>query len=375
MPTHVLRAALLTLAVALIAWAPAGAESPRRAGIVTAVSGTATVTRANLQTPRALHFRDDVMLHDRIATGDQSIARILLGGKAVITVRERSVVTITQSPRISTVDVESGKVALAVAKERMQPGDSIDLRTPNAVAGIRGTVVIAEVSRKGAATATRFTLLTGLIEVARLDAARRPLAPAAFLTPMQSIVIDGALSPVRPITRSEGASASAEFGIPMKMPARSGPEWVANDQVTQAAALIDPDRARPVGGDPDKTDKSRGGSGDDDRGRGKDNAAGSGSASSSTSGGGNGSSGASNGSSSDGSSSSGSGSGSSSTSGVGVSQDVKPDKGGKASQDPKPDKVKGPPIGTPTTPIVPPSALQASGDGKSKGGKGKGGRD
>ena len=323
MPTHVLRAALLTLAVALIAWAPAGAESPRRAGIVTAVSGTATVTRASLQTPRALHFRDDVMLHDRIATGDQSIARILLGGKAVVTVRERSVVTITESPRISRVDVETGKVALAVAKERMRPGDSIELRTPNAVAGIRGTVVVAEVSLQGSAPSTRFTLLTGLFEVALLDAARRPVGPAAFLTPLQTIVVDRRLSPVRPITRSEGASASAEFGLPMKIQPRGGAQWIANDQVTQAVSIIEPDRARVIG----DRDRNRGGGGDADRGRGKDGDAG---------------------------------------------PDVKPDKGGKASRDDTSDKVKGPPIPIPTTPIVPAAALQPSGDGKSKG---KGGRD
>jgi hypothetical protein len=30
----------------------------------------------------------------------------------------------------------------------------------------------------------------------------------------------------------------------MKPSARSGAEWIANDQVTQAAAMIEPDRAR-----------------------------------------------------------------------------------------------------------------------------------
>src|SRR5262245_31815516 len=54
---------------------------------------------------RALKFRDDVMLQDRIATGDQSLARILIGGKAVVTVRERSVVT--PAPAASTRIVPS----------------------------------------------------------------------------------------------------------------------------------------------------------------------------------------------------------------------------------------------------------------------------
>jgi FecR protein len=254
--THAARTALLVLVAALIAWAPADAESGRRAGIVTAVQGTATVTRASLGTPRMLKFRDDVMLQDRIATGDQSVARILLGGKAVITVRERSVVTITESPRVSTVDVVDGKIVLAVAKERMRPGESIDVRTPNAVAGIRGTVVIAEVTRRGADLSTRFTLLTGVIEVMRVDAARQRVGAAAVLNPLQTISIDTVLSPVRSITRTEGTKTSADLGTSVKLPARGSADWIANDQVAQAVAIIDQDRGRGNDARPDvKPDK------------------------------------------------------------------------------------------------------------------------
>ena len=93
----------------------------------------------------------------------------------------------------------------------MRPGESVEIRTPNAVAGIRGTVVIAEVTRKGADVATRFTLLSGVIDVLQLDAARRPIGAAVVLNPLQTISIDGALSPVRSITRDQGKAASAEF--------------------------------------------------------------------------------------------------------------------------------------------------------------------
>src|SRR5215470_976178 len=265
MPRNAVRTALLIVVTALISWAPADAESGARAGIVTALQGTATVTRASLSTPRRLKFRDDVMLQDRIATGDESVARILLGGKAVVTVRERSVVTITESPKLSTIDVADGKIALAVAKERMRAGESIDVRTPNAVAGIRGTVVIAEVSRRGTDTTTRFTLLTGVIEVMRLDAARQPVGAAAILNPLQTISIDRVLSPVPSITRTDGKTAAAQFGIPVAPPERGNADWIANDQVTQAVLVIDQDGsshhdARPdvkpdKGGKADRDDK------------------------------------------------------------------------------------------------------------------------
>jgi hypothetical protein len=124
------------------------------------------------------------------------------------------------------------------------------------VAGIRGTVVIAEVTRRGADTSTRFTLLTGIIEVTRVDAARQPVGPAAVLNPLQTISIDSTLSPIRPITRSEGTKASTDFGMPVKMHAHGGAEWIANDQVTQAVAIVDQDRGRANDGRPDaKPDK------------------------------------------------------------------------------------------------------------------------
>src|SRR5687767_2866284 len=108
-----------------------------RAGVVTTLQGSATVVRAAATEPAALRFKDDVFVHDRITAGDDSVARILLGGKAMVTVRERSVLTITEAPGISNVDVEIGKVAVAVVKDRMKPGESIQIRTPNAVTGIR----------------------------------------------------------------------------------------------------------------------------------------------------------------------------------------------------------------------------------------------
>jgi hypothetical protein len=326
-PPHALRTLTLAVAVALMPWAPAWAETALPAGVVTALTGTATVSRASLAAPRALQFRDPIMLQDRIVTGEQSLARILLGGKAVITVRERSVVTITDSPRVSTVDVESGKVALAVAKERMRPGESIEVRTPNAVAGIRGTVVIAEVTRRGGETATRFTLLTGVIDVLRLDAERRPIGAPAVLTPMQTISIDRVMSPVSPITRTDGDAVSAGFRLPTKAQPKGGAEWIAKDQVTQAIATVDgvtADRGR--GPDPRRDFKPNAKAEQGGKAEAEDK-----------------------------------------------SDRVKlpaaaplPDQGGKADVDDKPDRVKLP-VTAPSTPVVPSYALQDPGKGKHKG--------
>src|SRR2546428_5725126 len=116
-----------------------------RVGVVTTLEGNVTARRAVLPQPVPLKFKDDVFFRDTITTGDQSLARVLLGGKSIVTVRERSVVTITESPGRSYISLESGKIGLAVARDRLAPGESVDIRTPNAVVGVRGTVVVTEV--------------------------------------------------------------------------------------------------------------------------------------------------------------------------------------------------------------------------------------
>lgn len=169
----VARRGLLALLLAG-ALAPAPGECQERAGIVTTLQGEVTAARAGQPRPVALKFRDDVFLRDSITTAEQSLARLLLGGKAVVTIRERSRLTITEVPGEATVNLESGKIALIVATDRLRPGERLHVRTPNAVAGVRGTVLIAEVFQAQAqaqaaapppAVTTRFSTLSGLVEV------------------------------------------------------------------------------------------------------------------------------------------------------------------------------------------------------------------
>jgi len=141
--------------LALVLPTQALSQETTKAGVVTTPQGRASVARTSAKESRPLKFKDDIFVQDRITTGEDSIVRILLGGKAVITVRERSVLTISETPTTATVEVGSGKVAVAVAKERMRARDSVEVKTPNAVAGIRGTVLIARCPRIRPAGPTR----------------------------------------------------------------------------------------------------------------------------------------------------------------------------------------------------------------------------
>ena len=143
------RPKVITMAMALLgAGLPtyAAAQSEESAGVVTTVNGDATLIRAVAAArPVSLQMRDEIFVRDRIHTQPQSLVRVLLGGKALITMRELSVLTVTEEAGRVTVDLQSGKIGVAVIKSRMRPGEVIEIRSPNATAAVRGTVFVVEV--------------------------------------------------------------------------------------------------------------------------------------------------------------------------------------------------------------------------------------
>src|SRR5215470_14512029 len=171
----------------------------RSVGIVTAVEGPVTLRRASTPEPTSLQFKAPVMTRDRITTGEEARARLLLGGKATVTVRERSVLTISEDAHTSVVDVATGAASVAVVKAKMGPNDRVLIVTPNAIAGIRGTVVVAEVSGENKAVHTRITVLRGVVEVTGKDAAGQPTGTPVVLNPMQMTTITGQAAPAPPL--------------------------------------------------------------------------------------------------------------------------------------------------------------------------------
>jgi hypothetical protein len=164
------------VALLLAVWpcaAPAqtAGDAGRGVGVVTTLAGTVTVARAALPGPQPLHFKDDVFVRDHIATAEESVVRVLLGGKALVTVRELSSLTIKEETGRSTVDLTSGKIAMGVVRQRMRPGEVIEIRTPNAIAAIRGTVLVVELIPAPGGTpgqpnyTTKVHVLHGLVEV------------------------------------------------------------------------------------------------------------------------------------------------------------------------------------------------------------------
>ena len=199
---------------------PAWSEEPR-VGVVAMLLGAATVTRAAQPAPALLRFKDAVFLRDRIVTGERSAVRVLLGGKATVTARERSILTITEVPAMSTVFLAAGRSAVAVSKAGMKPGETLEIRTPNAVAAIRGTFVVAEVSP----ARSTITILRGLVEVTKLDPTTgRPVGPAVKVGAFQRVTVTdtGPIPAPVAITPETAKNLASDFTfLPKDAPADS----------------------------------------------------------------------------------------------------------------------------------------------------------
>src|SRR5262245_32175472 len=245
----------ISLGIALATWLtsmPATAQTAPPVGIVTTLQGQATVAHAASSSTLPLKFKDSIFERDRINTAEHSIVKVLMGGRAVVTVRELSVLTITEDLGRTTVNLKSGKIAVSVAKQKMKPGETLEVHTPNAVAAVRGTAFVVEVARQGAqagsghlGAATQVTSVTGTVEVSH---ANNP-ANTALLTAFKSVnLLGSSLGQVRTLTQPEmntllsGFAASPRFGV-NQVTWQTMSLKEQNKLVTRAAALLPDDPA------------------------------------------------------------------------------------------------------------------------------------
>jgi hypothetical protein len=106
----------------------------------------------------------------------------------------------------------------------MKPGEVIEIKTPNAVTAIRGTVVIAEVEPVPQGYQSTITILRGLVDVTRLDPAGALTGPAVKVGALERVTVVNAQPVPAPqnITRDAASRLAADFSfVPKNAPAAS----------------------------------------------------------------------------------------------------------------------------------------------------------
>jgi len=186
-----MKKALALILVAALMPLTALAQQPPAAGIVTTLDGSATRAASANASPTDLKFKDPVFLGNRIETKAESLVKMLLGGKALVTVREQSSLTITETAGKATIDLANGKILVATGKGLLR-GDSIEVRTPNAIASVRGS--LAYVERIG--TISHIDNGGGTVLGAALGGVLAQIPPGQGLTITGSVL--GPLRAIRP---------------------------------------------------------------------------------------------------------------------------------------------------------------------------------
>ncbi|HEY7436722.1 MAG TPA: FecR domain-containing protein [Methylomirabilota bacterium] len=226
----------LVVGLATLAWpAPGPAQEP--VGVVTTLSGQATRTAGVAGEASApLRFKDGVFGADTIRTAERSFVRMLLERKAVLTVRELSVLRITEDATQAAVELRSGGIAFSVARPRMRPGETVLIRTPNAVAAVRGTTIVVET--RGAVT--HFHVLTGALDVASLA---NPTAWHRLQAPASLTVTGTVVGTARGLDDATRDRLTADY-LGLRVAELSAPAEVLAQEQAKAVLL-----ARLIGGD------------------------------------------------------------------------------------------------------------------------------
>jgi len=232
--------------------ATAAAQTPK-AGEVSRVEGTAAVARTAAPQGTPLKAKDQVFLRDLVTTGEQSKAQLLLGGKAIVTMREQSALRITEVPGVATVEITDGLLKLAVNKDKMKPGDRIDVKSPNAITAVRGTTIVVQVLKTPAGPMTLLSVLNGFVEITPIDPATgAPKGPPVKVSDLQQTTVPagGVPAPPQPINRNDAVKLDASFAFKL-IPVSS--DDVLKRQLEQASSdaskLKAPDTKLPGGGD------------------------------------------------------------------------------------------------------------------------------
>jgi len=172
---------LLTLALPL---------SAQEVGTVAAVEGVAEIERGGARTPA--QNGGAITLGDQLWTGRPGHLRIVFQDDSLLTLEDDSHVTVDEhvfdpaatGKARSLLGLLQGKVAAVVSDYYHQPGTSYEIKTPNAVAGVRGTEFA--VSYDGQRDVTEVIGISGFVSV---HSAVDPSGPGMLVTASEATTV------------------------------------------------------------------------------------------------------------------------------------------------------------------------------------------
>jgi hypothetical protein len=187
--------------LSLLPAAAAHAQQPKSIGQVTALEGKVTVLRQGKFAPEPVTLQKPVFQEDIIETDRASKVRLTLSDATVISLGEQSRFELKEFSHDARQQTRLSRLAIAwgffraILKEMTSPS-SVEVITPTAIAAIRGTDLMGEVT----ADSTAIVVLEGTVVVSNVRPIFRGLAT---LTPGMGATVKGDEPPSTPTRWSE----------------------------------------------------------------------------------------------------------------------------------------------------------------------------
>lgn len=198
-------------------------QDGERIGTVLAVEGQAEVHAQDKTEWERLRFRDAIFLQDTVRTGAASKLKVLLRNDSILTLSEQSEMAFTEfllTPlqQRSIMNLLFGTVKV-ITMRIFGTGSGMEVRTPNAIAGIRGTTFVV---RFIPPDSTDVFVFEGTLTVRNLD----PAIPGVVsIPPNTRTSISGKTAPTAPIaiTPAESQTIEREVQVIEQVPAEVAP--------------------------------------------------------------------------------------------------------------------------------------------------------
>jgi hypothetical protein len=156
-----------------------------------------------------LKFKDETFPDDIIKTADQSTVRLLLRAKALLTVQQRSILTLGEEHGNLTVRLETGQVGASVAGQRLQAGEVLQIETSNVQAAFGRGNVIVNTSKSAGRVQTTVYVLDGSADISLRSAATRRSVKIAGHNKLT--VVGNALGSPQALSAAQSAQLLAEL--------------------------------------------------------------------------------------------------------------------------------------------------------------------
>jgi FecR protein len=184
-------------------------------GRVSSTKGKVKISRSYGSVDSNVKVGTDIFVGDEIATGKRGFIRILLDDNSVFTIGSVSRVVMDDyvlsnrpNKRRGVFRLLVGRLKAVVSRWSQKGATDYRVKTPSAVAGVRGTSFILWVDAEGY---TDVLTLTGKVEVAALDQNMQPVETVVLTQRTASRVGGGSASQPRGVSQQEVDNANQQF--------------------------------------------------------------------------------------------------------------------------------------------------------------------